>query len=31
MNEIQSTRQLVYDFMEDFLAATERLGGVMAE
>lgn len=31
MNDIQSTRQVVYDFMEDFLAATERLGGVMAE
>ena len=30
MNGVQSTRQVVYDFMEDFLAATERLGGVMA-
>ena len=31
MNEIQSTRQVIYDFMEDFLAATERLGAVMAD
>lgn len=31
MNDIQSTRQVVYDFMEDFLAATERLGAVMAD
>ena len=31
MNEIQTTRQVIYDFMEDFLAATERLGGVMAD
>jgi NAD(P)H-dependent flavin oxidoreductase YrpB (nitropropane dioxygenase family) len=31
MNEIQSTRQVVYDFMEDFLVATERLKGVMED
>jgi NAD(P)H-dependent flavin oxidoreductase YrpB (nitropropane dioxygenase family) len=31
MDGVQSTRQVVYDFMEDFLAATERLSGVMAE
>ena len=29
MNEIQPTRQVVYDFMEDFLDATERLKKVM--
>ena len=29
MNEIQTTRQVVYDFMEDFLDATERLKKVM--
>jgi hypothetical protein len=29
MNEQQSTRQLIYDFMQDFLAATERLDAVM--
>ncbi|MDA0788220.1 MAG: nitronate monooxygenase family protein [Proteobacteria bacterium] len=31
MNEIQTTRQVVFDFMEDFLEATERLKGVMGE
>jgi len=31
MNDIQSTRQVVYDFMEDFLAATERLNGAMSQ
>jgi NAD(P)H-dependent flavin oxidoreductase YrpB (nitropropane dioxygenase family) len=31
MNEVQSTRQVVYDFMEDFLEATDRLKGVMEE
>ncbi|MEZ5557649.1 MAG: nitronate monooxygenase family protein [Pseudomonadales bacterium] len=31
MNEIQSTRQVVYEFMEDFLAATERLKAVMED
>ena len=25
MNQVQSARQVVYDFMEDFLEATERL------
>ena len=29
MNEIQTTRQVVYDFMEDFLEATDRLRSVM--
>lgn len=29
MNEIQTTRQVVYEFMEDFLEATERLKKVM--
>lgn len=29
MNESRTTRQVVYDFIEDFLAATERLGRVM--
>lgn len=29
MNEIQTTRQVVYDFMEDFLDATDRLKKVM--
>jgi NAD(P)H-dependent flavin oxidoreductase YrpB (nitropropane dioxygenase family) len=27
MNQSLSTKQVVYDFMEDFLAANERLGG----
>ena len=31
MNDIRPTRQVVYDFMQDFLAATERLSKVMAE
>lgn len=29
MNEIQTTKQVMYDFMEDFLDATERLKNVM--
>ncbi|MDH5737538.1 MAG: nitronate monooxygenase family protein, partial [Gammaproteobacteria bacterium] len=29
MNDIQTTRQVVYEFMEDFLEATERLKNVM--
>ena len=31
MNDIQSTRQVVYDFIEDFLAAAERMSAVMAD
>lgn len=31
MNDIQTTRQVIYDFMQDFLTATERLSGVMAD
>jgi NAD(P)H-dependent flavin oxidoreductase YrpB (nitropropane dioxygenase family) len=31
MNDVQSTKQVVYEFMEDFLAATERLRNVMAD
>lgn len=31
MNEIQTTRQVVFDFMEDFLDATERLKKVMED
>jgi NAD(P)H-dependent flavin oxidoreductase YrpB (nitropropane dioxygenase family) len=31
MNEIQTTRQVVFDFMEDFLEATERLKSVMED
>jgi NAD(P)H-dependent flavin oxidoreductase YrpB (nitropropane dioxygenase family) len=31
MKEIQTTRQVVYDFMDDFLAATERLKSIMNE
>ena len=31
MNEIQTTRQVVFEFMEDFLAATERLKAVMED
>jgi len=31
MNDMQSTKQVVYEFMEDFLAATERLESVMAD
>ena len=31
MNDMQSTKQVVYEFMEDFLAATERLKSVMAD
>lgn len=31
MDSAQSTRDVVRDFMEDFLAATERLGAVMAD
>lgn len=31
MNEQQSTKQVIYDFMQDFLAATERLGAAMEE
>ena len=27
MNQVRSSRQVVYDFMEDFAAATERLSG----
>ncbi len=29
MNQIQTTRQVVYDFKEDFLNATERLSGFL--
>jgi len=29
MNSIQTTRQVVYDFMEDFLAASERLAAAV--
>ena len=31
MNESRSVRSVVYDFMEDFASATERLGMVVAE
>ena len=31
MNQSLSARQVVYDFMEDFLAAHERLGGFIDE
>ena len=31
MNQVQSARQVVYDFMEDFLEATERLNGFMED
>ena len=31
MNAIQSTRQVVYEFKEDFLNATERLSATIAE
>ena len=31
MNEITSSRQVMYDFMEDFIEASERLGGVTSE
>ncbi len=31
MNHVQSARQVVYEFMEDFAEATERLNGYMAE
>ena len=31
MNQVQSARQVVYDFMEDFANATERLNGFVAE
>ena len=27
MNQVQTARQVVYDFMEDFLEASERLSG----
>ena len=31
MNQVQSARQVVYDFMEDFAGATDRLNGFVAE
>ena len=31
MNSIQTTRQVVYEFMEDFLKASERLAAVLEE
>ena len=31
MNSIQTTRQVVYEFMEDFLQASERLAAAVAE
>ena len=31
MNEITSSRQVMYDFMEDFIEASERLGGFTSE
>lgn len=31
MNEIQTTRQVVYSFMEDFLAAAERLNKTVGD
>ena len=31
MNHVQSARQVVYEFMEDFAEATDRLNGYMAE
>ena len=31
MNQVQSARQVVYDFMEDFADATERLNDFMDE
>ena len=31
MNQVQSARQVVYDFMEDFAAATERLSDIVED
>ncbi|MDE0062452.1 MAG: nitronate monooxygenase, partial [Gammaproteobacteria bacterium] len=31
MNHVQSARQVVYEFMEDFAEASERLNGFMEE
>ena len=31
MNSIQTTRQVVYEFMEDFLKASERLATAVGE
>ena len=31
MNQVQSARQVVYDFMEDFASATERLNGFVED
>ncbi len=31
MNQVQSARQVVYDFMEDFVNATERLQAFVDE
>ena len=31
MNSIQTTRQVVYEFMEDFLQASERLATAVGE
>ena len=31
MNEIQTTRQVMYEFMEDFLAAAERMKHIMED
>ena len=31
MNSIQTTRQVVYEFMEDFLQASERLAVAVGE
>lgn len=31
MNSIQSTRAVVFDFMQDYLSATERLSATITE